>query len=99
MLRSTLSFGMFAARAFRRARRRRGLFLGSGPPNFTALMISFVTREKTLPLMASAFPFLCLMFAHLLCPAIIMILRNINLKQRKGLNDFLQSSVVPRQNV
>src|SRR5215218_9174098 len=41
---------------------------GSGPPSRAATMIARDSFEKSLPRLASAAPFLCLMDDHLLCP-------------------------------
>lgn len=41
---STLSFGMFAARAFNIARRNAGLLWGFVPPVFTAMVMSLAMR-------------------------------------------------------
>src|SRR6476646_8164212 len=68
--RSILSFGMLWARAERIALRRRGLPLGSPPPVFAAIVISFDNLLKTLPRFASVAPLKRLTFDHLLCPAI-----------------------------
>ena len=59
-------------RAVEIARRRRGFISGSGPPSFAAIKISRPNLEKSFALCASAFPFLCLIFAHLECPAMIL---------------------------
>src|SRR5581483_1101880 len=64
------SLGRLASRAFWITRRSLEFDFGSGPPCFTALMISLTRREKIFPLIASALPLRCLMLAHLLCPAI-----------------------------
>src|SRR5215471_12555797 len=45
---STLSFGMFAARAFWMTRRSAGLDSGLGPPFLTAIVISLPMRENSL---------------------------------------------------
>src|SRR5262245_3408343 len=45
---STLSFGMFAARAFWMTRRRAGFDSGFGPPFLTAIVISLPMRENIL---------------------------------------------------
>jgi hypothetical protein len=45
---STLSFGMFAARAFWMTRRREGFESGLGPPFFTAMVISLPMRANIL---------------------------------------------------
>src|SRR6476620_11097956 len=69
MLRLTVSAGMLAALAFSTANRRRGLMARSPPPRRAATMISRMTRVQTLPRFSSWRPFLCWIFAHLLCPA------------------------------
>src|SRR5678815_4747575 len=51
------------------ARRRRGLADASPPPSRAATVISLMRRVKILPRFASVAAFLCLMFAHLLWPA------------------------------
>src|SRR5512134_1028243 len=66
-----LSFGTFASCALARARRRRAFIAGSPPPSFAATVTSLITLVKTLPLRASEAAFLCLMFAHLECPAMV----------------------------
>src|SRR5438477_12832352 len=68
--RSTLSLGMLCARAAWIALRRRGLALGSPPPVFAAMVISFDNLLKILPRFASITPLNRLTFDHLLCPAI-----------------------------
>src|SRR6187455_2287792 len=60
---------MFWSRALSIARRRRGFDDASGPPRREATVISLIRRVKILPRFASACAFLCLMFAHLLWPA------------------------------
>src|SRR5437899_2580158 len=61
---------MLCARAAWIALRRRGLALGSPPPVFAAIEISFDNLLKTLPRFASIAPLNRLTFDHLLCPAI-----------------------------
>src|SRR5258706_6168163 len=51
------------------ARRSRGLLGASLPPSFAATVISRIRREKILPRLASVAALRCLMFAHLLWPA------------------------------
>src|ERR1700730_4772102 len=68
--RSTLSFGMLCARAAWMALRRRRLPVGSPPPAFAAMVISFDNLLKILPRFASIAPLNRLTFDHLLCPAI-----------------------------
>src|SRR6187402_747770 len=63
-----LSFGMEYERAFSTAFWRARLFAGSAPPSFAATMIARESFEKSLPRLASAAPFLCLIDDHLLCP-------------------------------
>ena len=48
MAASTLSFGMFTARAFWITRRRAGLDGGSGPPAFTAIVMSLRDARELL---------------------------------------------------
>src|SRR5690349_7186370 len=63
-----LSFGMEYERAFSIAFWSARLPPGSGPPSFAATMIARDSFEKSLPRLASAAPFLCLIEDHLLCP-------------------------------
>src|SRR6478752_1770322 len=63
-----LSFGIEAALAFSTAFWSERLPAGSGPPSFAATMIARESFEKSLPRLASAAPFLCLIDDHLLCP-------------------------------
>src|SRR6266581_6359166 len=64
-----VSFGMLLSMALSTASRRRGLLDASPPPSLAATVISRMSRVKILPRLASLAAFLCLMFAHLLCPA------------------------------
>src|SRR6188508_3222518 len=66
--RSMLSFGIELSRAFWIAVARVALASGSAPPSRAATMIARESLEKSLPRLASAAPFLCLMLDHLLCP-------------------------------
>src|SRR6266550_1171509 len=61
---------MLCARAAWIALRRRGLALGSPPPAFAAMVISFDNLLNILPRFASIAPLNRLTFDHLLCPAI-----------------------------
>src|SRR6476620_8075137 len=63
-----LSFGMEYERAFSIAFCSARFPAGSGPPSFAATMIALESFEKSLPRLASAAPFLCLIEDHLLCP-------------------------------
>src|SRR2546430_17370018 len=63
-----LSFGMEYERAFSIAFCSARLPAGSGPPSFAATMIARDSFEKSLPRVASAAPFLCLIDDHSLCP-------------------------------
>src|SRR5437764_15284352 len=63
-----LSFGIEYDRAFSTAFWRARLLAGSGPPSRAATMIARASLEKSLPRLASAAPFLCLIELHLLCP-------------------------------
>src|SRR4029453_1337332 len=60
---------MFCAVALSMARRNRGFMDESPPPRRAATVISLMSRVKILPRLASVAAFLCLMFAHLLWPA------------------------------
>src|SRR6185312_16920223 len=66
--RSMLSFGIEYDFAFSIAFASVALLAGSPPPSFAATMIARVSFEKSLPRLASAAPFLCLIEDHLLCP-------------------------------
>ena len=72
MARSILSFGMLCAFALSTASRRRGLELRSLPPMRAAIVISRISLVKSLPRFLSWAPLRCWMFAHLLCPAIVI---------------------------
>src|SRR3989475_4546744 len=63
-----LSFGIEYDFAFSIAFCSARLPAGSGPPSFAATMIARESFEKSLPRLASAAPFLCLIDDHLLCP-------------------------------
>src|SRR5207237_8930348 len=62
------SFGIEYERAFSTAFWSARLAAGSAPPSRAATMIARESLEKSLPRLASAAPFLCLMDDHLLCP-------------------------------
>ena len=49
---SILSLGMLAARAFCSTRRSVGLLSGLGPPDFTAMAMSFPIRVKTFAILS-----------------------------------------------
>src|SRR3954453_9765971 len=66
--RSMLSFGIEYERAFSIAFASARFPSGSPPPSFAATMIARESFEKSLPRLASAAPFLCLIDDHLLCP-------------------------------
>src|SRR5213083_2466483 len=63
-----LSFGIEYDLAFSIAFCSARLAAGSPPPSFAATMIARESLEKSLPRLASAAPFLCLIDDHLLCP-------------------------------
>src|SRR3954469_15308559 len=63
-----LSFGIEYDFAFSIACVSTRLLAGSPPPSFAATMIARESLEKSLPRLASAAPFLCLIDDHLLCP-------------------------------
>src|SRR5918994_7251791 len=68
MARSMLSFGIEYERAFSIAFWSARLAEGSAPPSRAATISARESFEKSLPRLASAAPFLCLMDDHLLCP-------------------------------
>src|SRR6059058_2933887 len=68
-----LSFGMEYDFAFSIAFCSARLPDGSAPPSFAATMIARDSFEKSLPRLASAAPFLCLMLDHLLCPDTLLL--------------------------
>src|SRR3954452_18173157 len=65
-----LSLGIEASRAFWTASARRGLPSGSPPPSLAATVIARASFVKSLPRRESTIAFLCLIPAHLECPAI-----------------------------
>src|SRR5437763_3546559 len=69
-----LSFGIEYERAFSIAFCSARLAAGSPPPSRAATMIARASLEKSLPRLASAAPFLCLIDDHLLCPDIRRLL-------------------------
>src|ERR687888_350748 len=71
--RSMLSFGMEYERAFSIAFCSARFPAGSGPPSRAATMIARESFEKSLPRLASATPFLCLIELHLLCPDTVLL--------------------------
>src|SRR4051794_2399010 len=68
-----LSFGIEYERAFSIAFASARFALGSPPPSLAATMIARESFEKSLPRLASAAPFLCLIVDHLLCPDIRLL--------------------------
>src|SRR5262245_25861205 len=73
MLRSIVSFGMFAALASLTALRRRGFWFGSPPPVRAAMVSSLISFVKSFPRLASSAPFLCLIECHFECPDIGLV--------------------------
>src|SRR6185437_7142344 len=68
-----LSFGIEYERAFSIAFCNARLLAGSAPPSRAATMIARASFEKSLPRLASAAPFLCLIEDHLLCPDTVLL--------------------------
>src|SRR3712207_8484394 len=64
-----LSLGIEASLAFCTARPRAALVFGSPPPSFAATVIARASFVRSLPRRASTIAFLCLIPAHLECPA------------------------------
>src|ERR687888_352161 len=75
--RSMFSFGIEYERAFSIAFASARLPAGSGPPSRAATMIARESFEKSLPRLASAAPFLCLIDDHLLCPDTLLLLHQL----------------------
>src|SRR5512132_819947 len=69
MARSMLSLGIEASLAFCTARPSAGFVSGSPPPSRAATVIARASFVKSLPRRASTIAFLCLIPAHLECPA------------------------------
>src|SRR5438067_4439743 len=69
-----VSFGIEYERAFSTAFASARFAAGSGPPSRAATMIARESFEKSLPRLASAAPFLCLIEDHLLCPDTLFLL-------------------------
>src|ERR1700759_3092227 len=78
--RSMLSLGIEASRAFWIASASEGLPSGSPPPSFAATVIARASLVKSLPRRASTIAFLCLIPAHLLCPAMASILSSRSMR-------------------
>src|SRR2546430_11499696 len=72
-----LSFGIEYERAFSTAFWSARFAAGSGPPSRAATMIARASFEKSLPRLASAAPFLCLIEDHLLCPDMCALPRQV----------------------
>src|ERR1700704_4364718 len=73
--RSTVSFGMLLAAALSTASLNRGLVETSLPPSLAETVISRMRRGEIFPRLASGAALWCLMFAHLLGPAMTEISR------------------------
>src|ERR1041385_2018030 len=71
------SFGIEYERAFSTAFASARFAAGSGPPSRAATMIARESFEKSLPRLASAAPFLCLIDDHLLCPDPLLLLHQL----------------------
>ena len=69
-----LAVGMLEARAFISSVRKVRFVTGSLPFARTEIIISLATLLKILPRLASLACFLCLIFAHALCPLILHLL-------------------------
>src|SRR3954468_2505204 len=68
MARSMVSFGMFSARALSTAVRKRGLPLGSPPPERAETVSSLMSLVQTFDFLESEASFLCLILLHRLWP-------------------------------
>src|SRR5215208_2813745 len=69
-----LSLGIEASFAFWTASARAGLPSTSPPPSFAATVIARASLVNSFPRRASTIAFLCLIPAHLECPAMVDIL-------------------------
>src|SRR5438132_9552141 len=69
-----LSLGIDASLAFCTARPSVAFMFGSPPPSLAATVIARASLVNSLPRRASTIAFLCLIPAHLLCPAMRSIL-------------------------
>src|ERR1051325_288424 len=83
MARSMLSLGIDASLAFWMASCSDGLPSGSPPPSFAATVIARASLVKSLPRRASTIAFLCLIPAHLECPAMRASLLGVVDRPRK----------------
>src|SRR4051794_8490346 len=85
-----LSAGMLTDFASAMMVRSRGFEPGSPPPLRAATVNSLMMRVKTLPRLASAAPFLCLIVCHLEWPDIRELQKSLGLRTRyfipKGLS-------------
>src|SRR3712207_9483751 len=67
-----LSLGIEASLAFWTARPSAAFVFGSPPPSLAATVIARASFVKSLPRRASTLAFLCLIPAHLECPAMAL---------------------------
>src|SRR5829696_3093549 len=81
--RSMLSLGIDASFAFCMASASAGLPSTSPPPSFAATVIARASFVNSLPRRASTIAFLCLIPAHLECPAIAPSLKRL-LRRHEG---------------
>ena len=89
--RSMVSRVMLFASALSIAARRRGLEPGSPPPSLAAVTSSRMILVKILPRLASCAALRCLVFAHLLCPAMLTFLRSFTGCRLSWLRAYLPS--------
>ena len=76
MARSIVSSGTDASRAFWYIVRSVGFMSGSPPPFLAATSTWRISLAKSLPRLASAAPFLCLIVAHLEWPDMLVSVRS-----------------------
>src|SRR3954452_20486709 len=103
MARSMLSLGIEASLAFWMASCSAGLPSGSPPPSLAATVIARASLVNSLPRRASTIAFLCLMPAHLECPAItalrlpgdLAVQRDVGLDAAVGAERLGARSAVP----
>src|SRR5438876_8737711 len=90
------SEGMLLALASAMIVRSRGLLSASPPPARAATVNSLIRRVNTLPRLASAAPFLCLIVCHLEWPDILRLLRKLLRNQRDRTGNLTISDFVRR---
>src|SRR5205809_740760 len=90
-----LSLGIEASLAFEMASASAGLPSGSPPPSLAATVIARVSFVKSFPRRASTIAFLCLIPAHLECPAMgVSLTARLLVQPLVGLRAALRGEVL-----